>query len=151
MWTHTNDRLQYMRLADSWFKKIFLTTMLSHWDFSHGEFGLLSPGKPAATEPRYPSYSAYCVFSCFRNPRNTDMDHWIFNLRTDVKVCDCTRGCSNTRKRVCTESWQGENSLPYRGMEPASAVCRSDALPTELHPQSVYLGLNQPQRSYQRE
>ena len=41
-------------------------------------------------------------------------------------------------KRVCTESWLWEKDpLPPRGIEPASATCRSDALPTELHP--VYL------------
>ena len=38
-------------------------------------------------------------------------------------------------KRVYTENWFCEkNPLPHRGIEPASAACRSDALPTELHP-----------------
>ena len=27
--------------------------------------------------------------------------------------------------------------LPHRGIEPASAACRSDALPTELHPRTI--------------
>ena len=40
-------------------------------------------------------------------------------------------------KRVCTESglWE-KNPLPQRGIEPASAACWSDAVPTELHPHS---------------
>ena len=39
------------------------------------------------------------------------------------------------RKRVCTESWLWEkNPMPHLGVEPASAACRSDAVPTELHP-----------------
>ena len=46
-----------------------------------------------------------------------------------------TRGCTDTRKRVCTESWLREkNLLLHQGIEPVSAACRSDALPTELHP-----------------
>ena len=59
----------------------------------------------------------------------------IFNVRTDVNACDCTRRLYGHRKRICTESclWE-KNPLPYRGNEPASAVCRSDDLPTELHP-----------------
>ena len=53
-------------------------------------------------------------------------------MRTDVNTCDCTRG---HRKRVFTESWLWEkNPLPHRGIDSASAACRSDALPTELHP-----------------
>ena len=43
------------------------------------------------------------------------------------------------RERTCTESslWE-ENPLLHRGIEPASAACRSDALPTELHPIPSY-------------
>ena len=32
------------------------------------------------------------------------MDYKIFNVRTDVKAFDYTRGCKDTRKRVSTES-----------------------------------------------
>ena len=50
-------------------------------------------------------------------------------------TCNCTRGCKDTHKRVCTESWLWEkNPLLHQGIEPASAACQSDALPTELHP-----------------
>ena len=41
---------------------------------------------------------------CFHNPPNSDIDYGIFNVRTDVNARDCTRGCTDTRKRVCTES-----------------------------------------------
>ena len=60
-----------------------------------------------------------------------------FNVRTDVVVnaCDCTQGLCRHHKRVCAESWLWEkNPFPHRGIEPASAACQSDALPTELHP-----------------
>ena len=62
------------------------------------------------------------------------MDYRIFNLRTDVKACDCTWGCTDTRKRFCTDRWLLEkNPSPNRGIETASAACRSDALPVELN------------------
>ena len=41
-------------------------------------------------------------------------------------------------KRVCTESWLWEkNPLPHQVIKPASMTCRSDALPTELHPMII--------------
>ena len=50
-----------------------------------------------------PTVHALC-FSVFYNPPNSDMECRIFNVRTDVNVCDCIRGCTDTVKRVCTES-----------------------------------------------
>ena len=39
------------------------------------------------------------------------------------------RGCTDTRKRVCTESWLWKkNPLPHHGIKPTSAGWRSDAL-----------------------
>ena len=44
-------------------------------------------------------------------------------------------GVHGHRQRVCVESWLLErNPLPHWGIESVSAACRSDALPTELHP-----------------
>ena len=60
----------------------------------------------------------------------------IFNVRTDVDACDCTRGLHGHCKRICTGSWLWEkNPLPQRGLEPASVLSLtflSDAPPTEL-------------------
>ena len=62
------------------------------------------------------------------------MDYGIFNVRTYLNVCDCTGGSTDTVS-VCTESWLREkNPSPHHGIEPVSTACRSDALPTELHP-----------------
>ena len=59
-------------------------------------------------------------------------------MRTDVNACDCTRGFTDTG-RVSTESWLWKkNPLPHRVIEPVPAACRSDALPTELHPHPNY-------------
>ena len=100
-----------------------------------GNSSCLPRGKPAVTKWRYPTNGACWVFQCFHNPPNSDMDYGIFNVCTDVSVYDCARGVYGHRKRVCAESrlWE-KNLLPYRGIEPASAACRSNALPTELHP-----------------
>ena len=43
----------------------------------------------------------------------------MFNVHTAVNACDCTRG-------------------PHWGIKPASVACRSDTLPTELHPSPIY-------------
>ena len=46
-----------------------------------------------------------------------------------VNACDCTQGCMDTKKRVCTKSWLWEeNPLLLWGIEPASVVWWSDAL-----------------------
>ena len=73
------------------------------------------------------------------------MDDRIFNVRTDLNACDRTRGCTAIRRSVSTEmlTWlekKKKNPLPHRGIEPASAACRSDAPSTELQPQP-YLGV----------
>ena len=43
-------------------------------------------------------------------------------------------GCTDTvRESALKVDWE-KNPLLHRGIEPASAACRSDALPTVLHP-----------------
>ena len=81
-----------------------------------------------ATQPR--------VFQYFHNPPNSDMDYGIFNVRTDVNACDCIRGCTDTVRESALKVDSGRK-IPssHRGIEPTLATCRSDALPTELHPQ----------------
>ena len=85
-------------------------------------------------EQCYPFLTVRAVFSCVQSKVWLPM-FGIFNVRTDVNACDCTRGLYGHRKRVCTESelWE-KNSLPHRGIEPASAACWFHALPTELPP-----------------
>ena len=78
--------------------------------------------------------SAHVIFLCVQTKIWLPV-FGIFNVRTDVNACDCRRGVYGHRKRVYTENWLWEkNSSPHGGIEPASAACRSDALPAELHP-----------------
>ena len=61
------------------------------------------------------------------------MDYGVFNVHTDVNACDCTRGCTKpVGESALKVDWK-KNPLPHQGIEPVSAVCRSDALATELH------------------
>ena len=57
------------------------------------------------------------------------------NVPTDVDAYDCTREVYGHSKRVCTESWLWQkNPLLHWGIKPASVMCWSDSIPTELHP-----------------
>ena len=58
------------------------------------------------------------------------MDYGIFNMRTDVYACYCTRGCPDTVRESALKVDSGrKNTLPHRRIEPALAAWRSDALP----------------------
>ena len=96
-------------------------------------------GKPAATESCYPTYGACWVFQCFHNPPNSDMDYGIFIVRTDINAYDCTRGFTDIVRESAPKVDSRRKILCRTGgFEPASAACRSDALPTELHPHDEY-------------
>ena len=78
------------------FTFIFLTTVLSQWDFSHGKFGFPFPGKAGCDRVALPNLGRMLGVLVFPNPPNPDIDYGIFNLRTDVNACDCARGCADT-------------------------------------------------------
>ena len=62
------------------------------------------------------------------------MDCGVFNVCKGVNACDCTQGRTDTvRESALKVDWE-KNPLLQCGIEPASAACRSDALPTWLHP-----------------
>ena len=82
---------------------------------------------PAATKSRYPTYGACWVFKCSHNP-NSDIDYRIFYVHIDVNACNCTWVCMDT---VAEFALKVDS---HRGIKPASAACRSDALSIELHP-----------------
>ena len=88
-----------------------------------GNSGCFPRGKPAATESR----TVYA--GCFSVSIIRWTLTWTTGSLTCAQMCVFTRGCTDTRKRVCTESWLWEkNPLPHRWIEPASAAWRSDAL-----------------------
>ena len=82
-----------------------------------------------------PILSVCAIFSCFGQTMVCLPACGIFNKRTDVDACICTRGLHGRRKRLCMGSWLWEkNTLLHRGLEPASVLClafQSDALQTE--------------------
>ena len=88
-----------MRPCTEFYMKFLLLYSLQlycpNWVSPVGNSGYFSLGKPAATESRYPTYGACWMFYCFHNPPSSDMDYGIFNVRTDVTACGCTRGCTD--------------------------------------------------------
>ena len=44
-----------------------------------------------------------CVCVCCNNPPNSDMGFRIFNMCTDVNVCDCTQGHMDTERETALE------------------------------------------------
>ena len=62
------------------------------------------------------------------------MDCRIFNMRTDVNVCNCTRGCTHTIRESALKVDSGRKIPLHRGIKPRWVACRSNTLPTELHP-----------------
>ena len=55
-------------------------------------------------------------------------------MRADVNACDCTWGCMDTVEESALKVDSGRKThCCSRGIKPASAEGRSDALPTELH------------------
>ena len=88
---HSNNKLGYWRFYKKQklccvfcFLLLLFTAVLSQWGFSHGKFGLPSLGK------------ASCDRVALPKQRCSDMHCGIFNVRTDVKACDCARGCTDT-------------------------------------------------------
>ena len=113
-----------------------LYTLFSQWEFSHGKFGRFPQGKPAATVSRcYPTITLCWVFSCFRNPSNSDTNYRIFPLRA------YTQGGWVHRQRVSITFLTRKNSQFFlvfqKGFEPwsfGSRVRRSTNLATPSPP-----------------
>ena len=90
-----------------------------------GNSGLLSVSKANCDRVALPNLR--CMLGVyFHNPPNSDTDHGIFNVRTDVNACDCARGFKHTvresalkvdsgRKIPCRT---GESNLPERRAGP---------------------------------
>ena len=90
-------------------------------------------------EQRYPVLTVGAVFSYFQTKVVLPMLGTVMYSQMSVNTGECTRGLYGHRKRVCTESWhRDKDPLPHWGIKPASSSCRSDGLPTELHPRHVF-------------
>ena len=69
---------------------LIFTTVLSHWDFSHEKFGLLSPGKASCDRVELPNLQ--CLLDVFTVSiiHQSKMHYAIFNVSTDINAIDCT-------------------------------------------------------------
>ena len=108
----------------------FSLTILSHWDFSHGDFGLLSPEKASRdSRATYRTVPTGCFSVSVTHP-NSDMDYGIFNVRTDENLCDCTLGSMDTVRECALTGRQ--NPLLHHRIEPASSACQSNTTHIEF-------------------
>ena len=110
-------------------------TVFPHRDFLHEKFRLHFPGKGSCDRVALPNlrYMLQC-FSVFVILRTLT---WTTGSLTCAQMLMYAMhtGMHRHHKRVCPESWLWEeNPLPHRRIKPTPAVCRSDVLPTELHP-----------------
>ena len=123
-------------LTVSLFTLLFIfTTVFCPGEFLPWECRVPFPGERQLRQSRATQPSVNAEYLCFRNSPNSDMDYRIFNVHKHVNACDCTRGCTDTVSVSSLKVDCGEkNPLPHRRIEPSSAACRSDVLPTELHP-----------------
>ena len=67
-------------------------------EFLPWEIQVAFPGASQLRQSRYQTYGACWVFECFHNPPNSNMDHGIFNVHTDVHACNCVRRCADTTR-----------------------------------------------------
>ena len=80
-----------------------------------------------------------CVCLCFHNPPNTDIDYKIFNVRTDVNACDCTRVCTDTVRESALKVDSGRKSLAALGNRtcvgsvPVQCCNRLSYIPSHKH------------------
>ena len=60
-------------------------------------------------------------------------------MRTDINACDYIRGYTDTVRESALKV-DSREKIPCRnrGIEPASATCRSDASPTEIYPHPLW-------------
>ena len=119
----------------SFFYFLHLTTVLSQLGFSHGESRIAFLGESQLRQSRdtQPTVHAGCFSVSIIRPTRT----WTTGSLTcaEMLMHAIAHGGVRVHVRVCTESSPWEtNPLPHRGIEPASAACRSDILSTELHP-----------------
>ena len=75
---------------------LLFTTVLSQWDFSHGKFRLLSPGKAHCDRVAPPNVRCMLGVLVFLQSPNSGMDYRILIVHTAVNACNCTWGCTNT-------------------------------------------------------
>ena len=93
--------------------------------------GCFPRGKRSAIVRRYTFFVSFflcAVFSCFRNPRNSDMDYRIFNVRTSSLLC----------MRIHTGGWgtphrQRVSTTFFDSEKPSDFSCAPDGVGTSGH------------------
>ena len=126
------------RNTSVFFLLIFFQLFCPKWDFSHGKFGWLSPGKASCDRVKLPYLRCILGVLEFHNPPKSEMDYMIFNVDTDVNACDCTRGCTDTGKESAPRVVSGRK-IPCRTWKSnlrqrcdCPTLCQLNYIPTSL-------------------
>ena len=116
------------------FLKFLLRTVLSHWDFSNWRFRFFPPLKSNCdSHTMQPTVHAGCFSVSIIHRTLT----WTSGPLTRAQVLMDAIAHGGVRTPQESLHWKltrEKNPLPHRGIEPASAACRSNTLSTELHP-----------------
>ena len=107
---HTSSHVLMTKMYDS-LSKFYETFFFIHCIIPFGKFGPPHLGKTTTAERvALPSPTSACrVFSCFRNPPNSDMDYRIFNVSTWSFVClRIHTGVEHTDSESAQPLWLGK-------------------------------------------
>ena len=109
------------------------TTVLSPWDFSHGQSGLPSPEKARWDRVELPNPG--CTLGVLVFSSSTGLWHGLQDLQHAhrVNACDCARRCTDTVRESAVKV-DSRRKVPFRTGE--SNMRRR--LPTELHPNPTH-------------
>ena len=84
------------------------TKMVIRWD--------RNAGKASCDRDTQPNLRCVLGVSVFHTSSNSDLDYSpIFNVRTDVNACDCTRVCTDTVRESALKVDSGRKSLAAPG------------------------------------
>ena len=90
---------------------------------------LLCVERPQSSSWLFVSLMVRAGYICVAIIHQTDMDHGISIMCTDVNACDCTQQCTDTERESALKADSGKKiPLLHQGIEPVSTAWLSDAL-----------------------
>ena len=121
---------------------LYFTTVLPQQDFFPTENSVAFPGESQLRQGRATQPTVHAGYF------SVSIIHRTLTRTTGSLTCAqmlmhaIAQGVrTHVRESALEADWE-KNPLPHRGIEPASASSRSDALPTELHPHLKSFGCN---------
>ena len=108
---------------------MMMMTAYRAWIYPCCNSMLIALGRPQSSSWLFLSLMVRAGYICVAIIHQTDMDHRISIMCTDVNACDCTQQCTNTERESALKADSGKKiPLLNQGIEPVSTAWRSDAL-----------------------